>query len=548
MKLIEYVVLGIFSCVCLLIHTFCCTQKRVTNFVISSAVSIAVLVPFLIEVPNLLSFYASSYYGYGLMAICIIFCLYGFFFGSVPTDEQNLSVGGRPVFSLESINGKKISFGDPFDNFLVYAGANAGKTKSIGKPLLEQYIQHGFAGMIYDYKDFDYTTTAYNFIKKHNYKNPFYYISFTDMQRTYRFNPLKPSVVADENLLMQLIDDILGANLGEGSKKDEWYMGALGVFKGTAIRFFKEFPAYCTLPHIVNFIIHSERYQLYDFLKASRESKALASGYLDAQGSERTQASILSSLTNYISSLAFNKKVAYVLSGDDFDFNLIDPENPKLVAVSNSYAIESTISPLIALMISVSSRHFSMKNKVPFVYFWDEATTFKIRDFEKMPSVLREYLCSFVFLTQSGAKIEKNYGKLDRSSIESNFSNLFLGRTKDTEALKNYGMLFSKKEEIKRTDSSGYSSHGDNTSVSVSKTEKDRYDPYFYTGLQAGEFVGSAAHSNLREFHLRFKQYQGQDLEALPVVNMIFDKDIEQNYERILNDIDAIHAEMAVLA
>lgn len=195
-------------------------------------------------------------------------------------------------------------------------------------------------------------------------------------------------------------------------------------------------------------------------------------------------------------------------------------------------------------MISVSSRHFSMKNKVPFVYFWDEATTFKIRDFEKMPSVLREYLCSFVFLTQSGAKIEKNYGKLDRSSIESNFSNLFLGRTKDTEALKNYGMLFSKKEEIKRTDSSGYSSHGDNTSVSVSKTEKDRYDPYFYTGLQAGEFVGSAAHSNQREFHMRFKQYQGQDLEALPVVNMIFDKDIEQNYQRILSDIDAIHAEM----
>jgi len=46
-------------------------------------------------------------------------------------------------------------------------------------------------------------------------------------------------------------------------------------------------------------------------------------------------------LTNYISSLAFNKKVAYVLSGDYFDFNLIDPESPKLVAVSNSYAIES---------------------------------------------------------------------------------------------------------------------------------------------------------------------------------------------------------------
>lgn len=547
MRLLDFVVLGMFFCVCLLVNTFCFTNKKTFNFAISSVVSLTIFVFFLRGAPKLLAFSVSSYYVIGLIAICLLLGLYGYFQGSIPGKENNLSVGGRPVFSLESIDGKKISFGDPFDNFLVYAGANAGKTKSIGKPLLEQYIQHGFAGMVYDYKDFDYTTTAYNLIKKHHYKYPFYYISFTDMQRTYRFNPIKPSVVADENLLMQLIDDILSASLGDGSKKDEWYFGALGIFKGTAVRFFKEFPRYCTLPHIVNFIVHSERQQLYDFLKSSRESKALASGYLDAQGSERTQASILSSLTNYISSLAFNKKVAYVLSGDDFDFNLIDPENPKLVAVSNSYAIESTISPIIALMISVSSRHFSMQNKVPFVYFWDEATTFKIRDFEKMPSVLREYLCSFVFLTQSGAKIEKNYGKLDRSSIESNFSNLFLGRTKDTEALKTYGMHFSKKEEIKRTDSSGYSSHGDNRSVSVSKTEKDRYDPYFYTGLQAGEFVGSAAHSNLREFHMRFKQYQGQDLEALPVVNMIFEKDVEQNYQRILNDIDAIHSEMSVL-
>lgn len=47
---------------------------------------------------------------------------------------------------------------------------------------------------------------------------------------------------------------------------------------------------------------------------------------------------------------------------------------------------------------------------------------------------------------------------------------------------------------------------------------------------------------------MRFKQYQGQDLEALPVVNMIFEKDVEQNYQRILNDIDAIHAEIAIVA
>lgn len=59
-------------------------------------------------------------------------------------------------------------------------------------------------------------------------------------------------------------------------------------------------------------------------------------------------------------------------------------------------------------MVSVSSRRFTMENEIPFVYFFDEATTFKIADFEKMPSVLREYKCSFTFLTQSAAKVEND--------------------------------------------------------------------------------------------------------------------------------------------
>ena len=79
-----------------------------------------------------------------------------------------------------------------------------------------------------------------------------------------------------------------------------------------------------------------------------------------------------------------------------------------------------------------------MQNKVPFVYFLDEMTTVKIKNFETLPSVLREYKAAFVLLTQSGAKLENLYGKLDRSSVEANFGNMFLGRTKDVEALKYY--------------------------------------------------------------------------------------------------------------
>ena len=68
--------------------------------------------------------------------------------------------GGKALLSLHATDGTIIRYYYWFSNFLVYGGAGSGKTKSIGKPLMEQYIRSGFAGFIYDFKDFDYTRTA----------------------------------------------------------------------------------------------------------------------------------------------------------------------------------------------------------------------------------------------------------------------------------------------------------------------------------------------------------------------------------------------------
>ena len=83
-------------------------------------------------------------------------------------------------------------------NTLVLGGAGSGKTASIGKPIMEQFIQHGWAGFIYDYKDYDYTKTAWNLVQKHGYPHKFYYVNFTDMNRTYRFNILDKRVITTE--------------------------------------------------------------------------------------------------------------------------------------------------------------------------------------------------------------------------------------------------------------------------------------------------------------------------------------------------------------
>ena len=81
-----------------------------------------------------------------LLAVIVIIAL-------IPTSDKGKGKVGKEkkgIFFLSTKRGK-ITFGDPFDNFLVYGGANSGKTKSIGKHLLQEYILNDFAGFIYDY-------------------------------------------------------------------------------------------------------------------------------------------------------------------------------------------------------------------------------------------------------------------------------------------------------------------------------------------------------------------------------------------------------------
>ena len=383
------------------------------------------------------------------------------------------------------IRESRLEFHYHYSNFLVYGGAGSGKTKSIGKWLLSEYMRLGFAGFIYDFKDTDYTRTAYNLIKRHRYPHKFYYVSFDRPERSYRFNPLK--VVRDRTELIQLMEDVLLALL---PKKEQQNL----------------------------------------------VSEMLAGAYLKAEGSEKTQASYLSTLCNNLATISQNEEIAYVLSGDDFDFNLIDPENPKLFAVSNNFSKNSVYAPVISMLMTISARQFSMQNRVPFVYFLDEMTTVNIKNFETLPSVLREYKAAFILLTQSGAKLENLYGKLDRSSVEANFGNMFLGRTKDVEALKYYPLFFGKEEKERRSRSSGKSGASSSSSVTVSSQKEDIYQGKDFADLEPGEFIGSATRANVSYFKVKLEMYDDRNEEPLPDVRGLEPGELGRNFARILEE------------
>lgn len=338
---------------------------------------------------------------------------------------------------------------------------------------------------------------------------------------------------------MQLMEDMLLSMQAKDAKQDEWFAGGLGILRGVAYRLYDEYREYCTIPHILTLIMNSSQDSLTRFLEQNTISEMMAGAFLKAKGSEKTQASYISTLSNQIATMATDENIAWVLSGNDFDFNLIDPEHPKMFAVSNNFSKNSVYSPVIAMLLSISSRQFTMQNKVPFVYFLDEMTTVKIKNFETLPSVLREYKAAFVLLTQSGAKLENLYGKLDRSSVEANFGNMFLGRTKDVEALKYYPLFFGKEEKERRSRSAGKSGSSSNSSVTISSQKEDVYQGKDFSELEPGEFIGSATRANVKEFKAKFKMFEMEE-EELPVHEFVTPEQVTENYDRIIQEVQAI--------
>lgn len=435
---------------------------------------------------------------------------------------------------LEHESGK-IIYDNPYNGFLGYGGAEAGKTASIGKPLLKEYMRNNFAFFLYDAKESDYTKTAMLLKDKLEYPFPIYNIDFFEPEKSYRTNIFHPSAITDDALVPEFATTFFASQVKKDYKKGEWYDMALGMFKAIAWVFYKYFPEYCSLPHVCNFITQNSANSESLEWMIKHDSKAIgwAGAFLSSE--DKTRSSIMTTVTGIIGNFSANENCCYVLSGNDFVYNPLDFENPKCISVSNHFIARETISPLVVLLFVTLAKQIRFGNKVPFVFFLDEATTFRIPDLESYPSELREYLVAFVMLTQSPSKIEKQHGKEDRASFESNLANQFYGWTADINAIDIYAKQFSKIDERTRSFTTGGGRKGKSTTTSTRK--EVRFDGEFFGSLKPGQFVGKAKNANVKTFNTRFKPYKDGSISEMPLVRNLTKEDIAKEYAKIIIDV-----------
>lgn len=488
----------------------------------------------LLKVPILRSF------GLGLAAVIASIALYILLnFGS--EDKKVETKFKTKPLVLKVVKGEAIKYFSPTENFLVYGGAGAGKTASIGKPLLLQFLDYGYSSFVYDAKEFDYSKTIYGYYHRNKPNSKLYYANFNDVNKSHSFNPIKPSLYSNSTQFEEVNEQFLRSLNGVNKQPTDWFDAALGLYKGLSWAFFKYYPEICTIPHITNFFLHRNSEDLMKMLKIDNKAYGYASAIFKGQDSERTIGSVMFTLSNYLSKIANNENICYILSGDDFDFNFVDPKNPISFCLCNSHQISDTLSPIMGALVNISAKQFTLNNTNPLLYCFDEATTFEIPNFEKLPSLLREFNVAFLMLTQSASKLEKMYGKLDLNSIHSNFTNKYFGKTGDVNAAQMYQQLFQRVMESYTSTSESFGKSF-SESETISKRKEYKYETNFFSQLQPGEFVGVCGSSNYTEFHKKFALYD-KSLDMEPTLvrqNYMSNTELENYHNQIIEEVKSI--------
>lgn len=209
-------------------------------------------------------------------------------------------------FNLPTLDGGFINVPNPDRGTLVLGGAGAGKSYSIGEPVVEQFAMKGRCGLIYDFKFPVLAAAAQKALvlaeptmqKLHaqavaqaralGQPEPkplrHHIINFTDMTRTEKVNPFRPQDMPDISYAMEYAQTII-SNLGTGGGKagDDFFEKSAYAYLTSIIWFYRNnYPQFCTIPHVVATALYRDLSAVLSMLLADPQAAGMAQSLIVA--------------------------------------------------------------------------------------------------------------------------------------------------------------------------------------------------------------------------------------------------------------------------
>ncbi|GAB2590635.1 type IV secretory system conjugative DNA transfer family protein [Spirosoma areae] len=457
----------------------------------------------------------------------------------------------QTVFSFKTVHSDMptMYLTNPYRGVLVIGGAGSGKSASLIEPIIIQSIQQGFAGILYDFKFPSLAKIAK--YAEDTYKTPtkLYYIDLEDLNRSHRVNPLRPDLMRTQSYADECAKCILNNLKPESIQKSDYWTDEATSYLTAVIWFLREeYPNFCTLPHVVSLVLE-DTVKVVELLSTNAETRGTVASLRGAieRKAEAQVAGIDSTLKTALRKIN-TKETAWVLSGDDFNLNINDPEEPKFVTLGNYDGLKGVFGPILALIATVALKQMNKPNKQKSVVILDEAPTIYIPNLEHIPATARANKVATVYAAQDLSQIENAYGRLKKDTLVANLSNQFWGRVGLVSTAQYVAELWGKHEVLQTTQSVSKSTNGvtifSQPSFSKSKSEslqeRQRIQINDITELSEGEFFGQLVESDHSSFKAQFQAQQiGPLPEMLPFQNITIEQ-IKANFLQIQLDVQGI--------
>lgn len=429
-----------------------------------------------------------------------------------------------------------LSFDYSVRGALVIGGAGSGKTKSIVEPLVVQAVRGGYSGIVYDFKFPSISSQVYSEALLSPPKNiSYFYVNFEDLKRTHRFNVLKR--VNNANYAQEYANSFMFNLNPETIKQPDFFTrSASGLLAASIFYFSRNLPKLCTLPHVLEFLVQPDTEKLVRILIQDAQVEAMVAPIRSGLASERQTAGVMSTLQNSIAQV-INPNIFWVLSGDDFDLDLNNPDDPKLLAIGNKGSLVTSLSPLISLTITVATKQMNEAGKAKSIILLDEGPTLYIPNFDMIPATGRENRIATIYCAQDISQMEDRYGEKKAEVLMANLATQFYGKISNARTAERIVKLFDKEDLEYETRSMSRSERGrseESSSRTRSFQQRERVTISHLRDLNPGEFVCSTP--NLKDFKVATRHCEAMTFE-LPEIKHVNQRSVLKRYTEIKNDI-----------
>ena len=436
--------------------------------------------------------------------------------------ENEYSVNLPTYYFLKNQKGKLekrhgwINIINPFRASLVMGTPGSGKSFCFINPAIEQMLHKRFAMYLYDFKFPTLSVFAYNhflWAKKETLKIiddmersgqnniPQTLLSFANAQQyiinadspafSNGANPLNAKLVKSDTDAKDAAETImLALNPDSRKNRDFFVLSAINLVQAL-IMWLKQYKQgkYCTFAHMVE-LLNVELDELFPMLTSVRSLEAIVKAFADAfkEGAmDQLQGQVASAKMPLVAIAGEN--MWWICTHEDFELDVNDPLEPKLLCIGNNPEKKETYAPLLSLYTSQIIKTINKQGKHHSGVIVDELPTLFLNGLDNLIATARSNKVATYLGIQDNSQLEVGYGKERSTALINTIGNFFSGQVQGDTA-KIVSNMFGK--NLQKSTSHSIAADG-TISKSINETRDLIIPENKVANLTQGFFVGRVA-------------------------------------------------------